>query len=136
MEREIHRLRWTALFARAIGGTARVTPAQVATALAQLLRLPVSVIKVAKAFPDDFLITFDESHQRDIALELRHLPVRGHTFKLRPWLPAAPRSHHVWRFYCRVAVELPLEAWEWNTVERVLGHGCKLDRIEQQSLMK
>jgi hypothetical protein len=137
MEAEIHRLRSTGLLARALGGKPRVSASQVSVALEQLLRLPSSAIKVAKAHPDDFLITFDEPHQRDLAFDLRHLPVRGFTFKLRPWLPAAPRSHHIWRFYCRVAIDkLPLETWEWGTVKRVLGDGCKLDRIEQRSLLK
>jgi hypothetical protein len=40
----------------------------------------------------------------------------------------------VWRWYCRVALDnLPLEAWNRDQVERILGDDCMLDKIERQS---
>jgi hypothetical protein len=66
---------------------------------------------VAECFPEDFAITFNQPHLRDMAMDKRSFTVRGRVFVLRPWFPAARGVHRVWRWYCRVALDnLPLEA--------------------------
>lgn len=43
----------------------------------------------------------------------------------------------VWLYYCRVAIDrLPLNAWDWDNVQEVIGKQCKLDLIERQSITK
>jgi hypothetical protein len=87
-----------------------------------------------ECFPEDFAITFNQPHLRDMAMDKRSFTVRGRVFVLRPWFPAARGVHRVWRWYCRVALDnLPLEAWNRDQVDRILGDDCMLDKIERQS---
>ncbi|XBI84153.1 hypothetical protein VPH35_092521 [Triticum aestivum] len=99
-------------------------------------RFPAGDAVVAPCFPEDFIITLADRVQRDLVYEGRFIEVAGVKFQLRPWFPP-PGGHKVWRFYCRVAIDrLPLNAWDWDSVQEVLGKNCWLDLIERQSTSK
>ncbi|KAE8813447.1 hypothetical protein D1007_09452 [Hordeum vulgare] len=131
MEDESYRLRTTALLLTAAGPCSGITPDMVAEAVEHDQGFPRRDICDAPCFPEDFLLVLSEGHQRDLVFERRQLVVAGVKFLLRPWFPP-PGRNRVWRFYCRVAIKgLPLNAWFWDNVQKVVGKKCRLDLIKR-----
>ncbi|KAI4972375.1 hypothetical protein ZWY2020_003300 [Hordeum vulgare] len=94
-------------------------------------RFRIGDIEVAPCFPEDFILTLADRFQRDIVFEARYVEVVGVKFQLRPWFPPSS-GHKIWRYYYRVAIDrLPLNAWDWDNVQQVIGQNCKLDLIER-----
>ncbi|KAE8816361.1 hypothetical protein D1007_06218 [Hordeum vulgare] len=133
MEEEAYRLRTMALLLTAASDCSGITPDMVAEAVERRHRFRFGDIEVAPCFPEDFILTLAERFQRDLVFEARYVEVAGVKFQLRPWFPP-PGGHKIWRYYCRVAIDrLPLNAWDWDNVQQVIGQNCKLDLIERQS---
>ncbi|KAE8790015.1 hypothetical protein D1007_35694 [Hordeum vulgare] len=133
MEEEAYRLRSSALLLTAKSDCSGITPDMVVEAVERSHRFRFSDIEVAPCFPEDFILTLAERFQRDLVFEARYVEVGGVKFQLRPWFPPLG-GHKIWRYYCRVVIDgLPLNIWDWDSVQQVIGQNCKLDLIERQS---
>ncbi|XP_037417634.1 uncharacterized protein LOC119281108 [Triticum dicoccoides] len=136
MEEESYRLRTTALLLTASGPCSGISADMVVEVVEHDHGFPRRDIDLAPCFPEDFLLVLSDRRQRDLVFERRQVVVAGVKFLLRPWFPP-PGGNRVWRFYCRVAIDrLPLNAWDWDNVQEVIGKQCKLDLIERQSTTK
>lgn len=137
MEEEAYRLRTTALTLKALEPCPGITADMVAMAVESKLHFAWRDISVTPFFPEDFLLTMFELHQRGLVLEQRVIKVAEVKFKIMPWFPPSTGVHRIWRYYCRVVVDrLPLNAWDREKVVRLLGDDCVLDHIEQQSVTR
>ncbi|KAI4988054.1 hypothetical protein ZWY2020_029684 [Hordeum vulgare] len=133
MQEEAYRLRTTALLLTAMSACPGISPDMVVDVLQCNHRFRLGDIEVAPCFPEDFILTLAERFQRDLAFEARYVEVAGVKFQLRPWFPP-PGGHKIWRYYYRMAIDrLPLNAWDWDNVQQVIGQNCKLDLTERQS---
>ncbi|KAI5012497.1 hypothetical protein ZWY2020_024763 [Hordeum vulgare] len=77
MESDSSHLHCTALLAVARDRRIDINSALLAKAVEQESRLAIDIFQVAPAFPEDFLIRFNEPFQRDTALECGYLTIRG-----------------------------------------------------------
>ncbi|KAI4979493.1 hypothetical protein ZWY2020_016246 [Hordeum vulgare] len=134
MESDASHLRRTALLAIARDRRIDINSALVAKAVEQECGLAIDVFQVAPAFPEDYLLRFNEPFQWDTALERGFLTIRGVTFNLRPWEPATEgRVRDLW-FYCRLAiVGLDFHTWRLDVVRKLLRDSCHVDRLERQT---
>ncbi|KAI5011587.1 hypothetical protein ZWY2020_013724 [Hordeum vulgare] len=134
MESDASHLRRTALLAIARDRRIDINSALVAKAVEQECGLAIDVFQVAPAFPEDYLLRFNEPFQRDTALECGFLTIRGVTFDLRPWEPATEGRVRDWWFYCRLAiVGLDFHTWRLDVVRKLLRGSCHVDRLERQT---
>lgn len=117
MESDAFNLRRTTLLAIARDKHVDINSALVAKTVERECGLAFDVIQVAPAYPEDYLIRFNEPWQRDISLERGSLLIRGVVLDLHPWEPATEGRIRDWWFYCRLAiVGLDYHAWRLDVV--------------------
>ncbi|KAI5006898.1 hypothetical protein ZWY2020_042110 [Hordeum vulgare] len=134
MESDASHLRRTALLAIARDRRININSALVDKAIEKECGLAIHVFQIAPAFPEDFLLRFNEPFQQDTALERGFLTIRGVTFDLRPWEPATEGRVRDWWFYCRLAiVGLDFHTWRLDVVRKLLRGSCHVDRLERQT---
>ncbi|KAM0861883.1 hypothetical protein ACQ4PT_045600 [Festuca glaucescens] len=107
----------------------------VARAVAQDCNIPAERFQVSKFRVGCFLVRFDMSWHRDQAMDVGVVSCRGIALTMAPWQQASIRAvHHVWRFYCRVAVEgVALNFWNKDVMQTVPGSSVKVNVVEYRS---
>ena len=114
MEMEAYDMRCTHLTITMPEQRRDITPTTIADALVRKLKCPWDDVHVSASFPEDFLIRFNNQAQCDLAINLRHITLRGVKLDLMPWSSTARGYPRTWRHYFRVAiVNLPKNAWNW-----------------------
>lgn len=109
------------------------TTLEVAYALARQLHVPRYNIHVTR-FSHDFLTGFTFALKRVWALCKGSIDIGGSTLSIRPWRSAGGTTKTTWWFHVKVAMEtVPLEAWNEEGVNLILGNECIFDRLDSHT---
>lgn len=112
----------------------RSTPLEVSYALASQLHVPRQDIVVTKHSSESYLTVFELPEQRDRALCKSFIEIGGGVFPIRPWRSAGGPAEMTWWYRVKVSMEnVPLEAWNEEGVNLILGEDCIVDRLDRRT---
>jgi hypothetical protein len=135
--REEIRLR-AALFVTVVGTRPSVTPSEVILEVAQIYDLPESSFTIHKAWPEDFMLVFQDE---DTAVRVfdngRVLHCPDFELKFKKW----SRFAHSTGVSLPVLVDvelcgIPAHAWSKSTVDKMLGESCWISELSSETVAK
>jgi len=138
METKAHKMRRTHLTILVSNSRVNISTTSIAKAIQQEVGFAWEDIHISATFPNDFLVRFRESWQRDLVYERRTIQLRHGSMVFKTWSPTGRGRPQTWRYYCYVIIEGALLcAWDdGDTVKSILGGACELDHVERRSVLK
>jgi len=80
----------------------------------------------------DFMIVFEQTHQRTLALRVGAVRVKGVLFNVISWREHAHGGEVTWWYHVRMVIEsLPRHAWNLAALGEMLGEVCLFDKIDR-----
>lgn len=99
--------------------------------VAGCVRMPPHEMQTTRHRPEDFMIVFEQPHQRTLALRVGAVRCKGVTFNVVPWYEHIHGGDVSWWYHVRMAIEnLPSHAWNLGALKQVLGEACLIDKID------
>lgn len=115
----------------------RPTTLEVSYALSGQLRVPRLDIRVTRRDSENFLAGFQMAPARDRAVGRGYIDIGGSRLPIRPWCSAGGTVENVWWYHAKVTLErVPMEAWNEDGVQLILGDACILDRLDSHSVLE
>jgi hypothetical protein len=115
----------------------RPSSLEVANALSHQLHVPCISFRVTRHKSDAFIADFNLAPERDRAFYKGFIEIEGATLPICPWCTAGGTTETTWWFHVKVTMEnVPLEAWNEDSVKLILGDVCILDRLESPTVPK
>jgi hypothetical protein len=109
-----------------------ITIGDVTRVVVGCIRMPPHEMCTTRHRPEDFLIMFDQPHQRTLALRAGTVRVKGVFFNIIPWIEHAHGRDITWWYHVRMAIEnLPVHAWNLEVLKEALGEFCLFDKIDR-----
>jgi hypothetical protein len=109
-----------------------ITIGDVTRVVAGCIRMPPHEMCTTRHRLEDFLIMFDQPHQRTLALRVGAVRVKGVFFNIIPWIEHAHGRDITWWYHVRMAIEnLPVHAWNLEVLKEALGEFCLFDKIDR-----
>ncbi|XBI78787.1 hypothetical protein VPH35_088416 [Triticum aestivum] len=118
-----------------LGGDRRPTSSSsVADALHKEFNIPLSMLSVVRHFPEDYLATFTHPHHRDDVVNRGNFRRDRLELHPKPWIMEAHAEHEDMKHHVQLSLEeVPLHAWNADTISRVIGADCELDYVLPRS---
>lgn len=107
---------------------------EVAYALAIQLQVPRHSFGVTRLTSVSFVADFKFAPARDRAVFKGSISIKGSPLLIRPWSLAGGTDETTWWYHVKITMEnVPLEAWNEEGVELILGNGYIFDRFDSRS---